>query len=285
MRYRHNDETRRYDDKIGYLNTKIDRLEADNQHFNNEILLVKSSREVLDPPPGGQDNFMSMNDFLSGDWITKPSSISDPPPEKDNQAVIIELCKRIEKMCNKTLHQNEELRRVQDEYVHQFEHTMKVTVKTRKRQNVADVASTDQEVGLGGQDDKISVTTDRPIISISANNPPTSVGDDEKAVGGQVSHRPDNFISATEFIKHEQPPLRKMTAEELFKFFGIIVIAKNNLHEKPINYLVFANLNPYWVCGAHQKRDLVWWIFLQDYYYKKKKEKERKKRVLTKFQR
>ena len=94
--------------------------------------------------------------------------------------------------------------------------------------------------------------------------------EDQKTLGGQVLHRPNKFGLADE-VKNifEQLPLKKPTIEELFRKFGIILVAKNNLFLEPIGFWIFVNLNLHWLCGAHQKLALIWWLFQQQYYYHK----------------
>ena len=59
--------------------------------FNNKRYIVKSPSKVPDPPHGGQGNFMSMDDFLDGEWRMESSSKSGSLPEEDNQTVIVDL--------------------------------------------------------------------------------------------------------------------------------------------------------------------------------------------------
>ena len=86
-----------------------------------------------------------------------------------------------------------------------------------------------------------------------AKEPLVNMVDDMK-LGGQVQHRPTVFVLANECKKFfEQTPLKKPTFQELFKLFGIIIIAENKFNPKPINYLVCFDFNTHWLCGAHQK--------------------------------
>ena len=111
------------------------------------------------------------------------------------------------------------------------------------------------------------IVSDEPENFNSAKEPLPSV-EDQKTLGGQVPLRPINVNLADELVKFfEQMSLKKSTFEELFKFFSVTIFSENKLLSKPFNFLVFVNLNPHWLCGAHQKMALIWWLFEQQYYY------------------
>ena len=112
------------------------------------------------------------------------------------------------------------------------------------------------------------VIEEKPKIFYSAKEPLVSMVDDMKPLGGQVQHRPTVFVLANECKKiFEQIPLRKPTFEELFKLFGIIIIAENKFNPKPTNCLGCFDFNTHWLCGAHQKLALIWWLFEHQFYY------------------
>ena len=96
----------------------------------------------------------------------------------------------------------------------------------------------EESSSLEEQNEKI-MTSDMPIICNSAEEPLPS-GEDRKTLGGQAA---------------------------LFDLFGVAIFAENKLLSKPVNALGFINLNPHWLCGAHQKMSLIWWLLEQQYYY------------------
>ena len=123
----------------------------------------------------------------------------------------------------------------------------------------------EESSSLEEQNEKI-IVSDLPIVVNSAKEPLPSV-EDQKTLGGQAPLEPINVNLTDELVKiFEQVSLKQPTFER-FKLFGVAIFAENKLLAKPFNALVFVNLNPHWLCGAHQKMALIWWLFEQQHYY------------------
>ena len=87
-------------------------------------------------------------------------------------------------------------------------------------------------------------------------------------LGGQDLHKQDGFFLAHKLVKYfEQLSLRKPTIKELFKLFGVIIIIENKFNTRSINLLAYVNFSLHWLCGAHQKLALIWWLFEQQFFY------------------
>ena len=147
-----------------------------------------------------------------------------------------------------------------EEYVHQLEIINTGIQKAMKKQ-----ANSMSSKPLGGQGGEKIILNAKPIISNSVKEPLINIKD-PKTQGGQVPQGPITTNSVKGVFGFGQLSLRKLTLEELFKYF-CIVLPKDS---RPINYLVFVTFSLYWLCGAHQKNILAFWLFMLQYFYNKK---------------
>ena len=265
LRDQYDAEARRYDEEIGRLYGQIHHFETDIQYFGREIGLIEAVGVVDEPPPEGH-SFMSLDEFLRGEWMMTSSSFPDVTlGGQDGEDPIISEPKNSDSV--KDTHDGvEELSSLEEQnekiivsdlpiIVNSAEEPLP-SVEDRKTlggqggedpiinepKNPDSVKNTHDGVeefsSLEEQNEKI-IASDMPIMVNSAKEPLPS-GEDRKTLGGQAA---------------------------LFNLFGVAIFAENKLLSKPFNALVFINLNPHWLCGAHQKMALIWWLFEQQHYY------------------
>ena len=129
-----------------------------------------------------------------------------------------------------------------EEYICQLKIINTAIQKAVKKQ-----ASHTPSKALGGQEGKKIIVSDKPKNFNSAKEPLADVKD-PKTLGGQVPQRLINTDSVKDLFGFGQLSLRKLTFQELFKYFGIFL--PKDL--RPIIYLAVKNLYPHWLYGCHQ---------------------------------
>ena len=191
--------------------------------------------------------------------------------------VVIENCSNVFKNDIKEIHSEfvrishnfEELmvhvQKNHEEYVHQLK-----IMNTAIQKAVTKQTNPTPSKALEGNSGEKMIFCVKLKIFNSTKEPLADV-EDQNTLGLQVLHKPFNFSLADELMKNfELLSLRKLTKEKLFNSFGDVNVAENSIFFKPINYLAYVTFSLHWLCGAHQKNILAFWLFMLQYYYIKK---------------